>query len=791
MDENKLKEILSNVEVPPASKTAEKQAVAMALAAFEKNNQKKFQGNEKSNRPIGKSTYLWRLIMKKQFVLSGMSGAVAACALLVAIGGPLTYKMIYQHAPISSDAAVNNEMVKPKAAENVEGLSAVTSNIVASQKQNVGDKVLDLLKSAPNRAQEEDFAAPSDQNRKPSLLSVARGKAVQDKKDQLPRQRPAGQQLVQRTDADQKNARLNQIGRVAAVKGEAESSRIRAEPAKEMMEAEVRAIAVAPLASSPLPPQHQQIAEKKKMRKVAIGGLIASQNIPARSMSDDAQQNYYQDVGEDEFTDYKDASIKIVTEEPVSTFSIDVDTASYSFMRRQLNNGVLPQKDAIRVEELINYFDYDYELPAHSKERYTDRIENSPVVQGLPFKPTVAVYDSPWKAGNKMIHIGVKGYDLAPAEIKQSNLVFLLDVSGSMNSPDKLPLLKNSFKMLLESLRPDDTIAIVVYAGAAGTVLEPTKVSDKHKIIAALDRLRAGGSTAGAEGIRQAYALAEANLNTQGVNRVILATDGDFNVGITNPQELQDFVERKRETGISLSILGFGQGNYHDNLMQTLAQNGNGNAAYIDTLSEARKVLVDEANSTLFTIAKDVKIQVEFNPKMVSEYRLIGYETRHLNREDFNNDKVDAGEIGSGHTVTAIYEITPSGSAHRMVDPLRYGQALPEDHKKTKSAEGREYAFLKMRYKEPKGTKSKLMTRAITTEDVKSWKNLTDDIQFAASVAAFGQKLRGGAFVADFSYDDIIRLAKDGKGVDDFGYRTEFINLVRLAKTAAAMANHN
>jgi Ca-activated chloride channel family protein len=329
--------------------------------------------------------------------------------------------------------------------------------------------------------------------------------------------------------------------------------------------------------------------------------------------------------------------------------------------------------------------------------------------------------------------------------------------------------------MLVDTLSPDDTVAIVTYAGNAGTVLEPTKIKDKAKILSALDNLEAGGSTAGAEGIRQAYNLAEANFDKTGINRVILATDGDFNVGITDPEELKSFIERKRDTGVYLSVLGFGRGNYNDELMQTLAQNGNGNASYIDTLNEARKVLVDEASSTLFPIAKDVKIQVEFNPQTVSEYRLIGYENRLLNREDFNNDKVDAAEIGSGHTVTAIYEVTPKGK-DGLVDPLRYGTAQQG------SGNG-EYAFVKVRYKLPGENTSKLITEPVTAANEKP----SQEANFAAAVAGFGQLLRGGKYTRNFSYDDILAMAQASKGKDDYGYRSEFINLVREAKTAQAL----
>jgi Ca-activated chloride channel family protein len=475
----------------------------------------------------------------------------------------------------------------------------------------------------------------------------------------------------------------------------------------------------------------------------------------------------YQDQGRDNFEELEPNPVKVTAEEPVSTFSIDVDTASYSFMRGEIMRGVLPQKDAVRVEEMINYFPYDYDGP-ESRE--------------TPFKANMQIMPTPWNADTRLMRIGIKGYSLSEAERPRSNLVFLIDSSGSMNSSDKLPLLVNSFKLLLETLDADDTVAIVTYAGSAGTVLEPTKVAEAGKILASLERLHAGGSTAGAEGIRQAYRLAEQTYDPEGVNRVILATDGDFNVGITDMDELQGFIERKRKTGVLLSVLGFGHGNLNDALMQTLAQNGNGQAAYIDTLSEARKALVEEAGSTLFPIAKDVKIQIEFNPATVAEYRLIGYETRLLNREDFNNDKIDAGEIGSGHTVTALYELTPTGSDGRLVDDLRYQAAAPAE------SQSGEYAFLKIRYKAPGGDVSKLIETPVTrAAEVEANENRVTETRFAAAVAGFGQLLRGGRYMGDFSYDDVVELAQGAKGDDPFGYRAEFINLVRLAKSAAAL----
>ncbi|MEW6672794.1 MAG: VWA domain-containing protein [Thermodesulfobacteriota bacterium] len=479
-------------------------------------------------------------------------------------------------------------------------------------------------------------------------------------------------------------------------------------------------------------------------------------------------------AGRDRFETLTPNPVKAAREEPVSTFSIDVDTAAYAFVRRALNSGELPQKNAVRIEELINYFSYDYPLPA-------DR--------SVPFKATVNVFPTPWNPATRLLHLGIKGYDLVPTGKPKANLVFLIDVSGSMNSPDKLPLLKNAFRMLVEALEAKDSVAVVVYAGAAGTVLEPTPVKEKGRILAVLDRLTAGGSTAGGEGIRQAYALAEANFDPKGVNRVILATDGDFNVGIRDPEELKGFVERKRQTGIYLTVLGFGRGNYNDALMQKLAQNGNGVAAYIDTLNEARKVLVDEAQASLFAIAKDVKIQIEFNPAVVAEYRLIGYETRLLRREDFNNDRVDAGDIGAGHSVTALYEITPTGSSGRLIDDLRYGSRPSPGGDRTVEQSG-EYAFLKIRYKLPAAEESRLITTPVNRErEYRTLDEVPEDARFAAAVAAFGQVLRGDPHVKNFGYDDVLKLAEAARGKDRFGYRAEFLNLVRLAKTARAMGD--
>ncbi|WP_317931183.1 VWA domain-containing protein [Halioxenophilus sp. WMMB6] len=472
-------------------------------------------------------------------------------------------------------------------------------------------------------------------------------------------------------------------------------------------------------------------------------------------------------AGDDEFNELDSNPVQRVAESPVSTFSVDVDTASYSFVRRMLNNGVLPQKDAVRLEEMVNYFDYQYPLPESKK---------------VPFSTSVVVQDSPWRAGNKLIQIGIKGYELPREQLPKSNLVFLLDVSGSMSQPDKLPLVKQSMELLLSQLNQDDSVAIVVYAGAAGTVLEPTAVREREKIVQALNQLTAGGSTAGGEGIQLAYQLAESQYDDKAVNRVILATDGDFNVGITDHSALTDFIERKRDKGIYLSVLGFGQGNYHDNLMQNLAQNGNGVAAYIDTLSEAQKVLVHQATSTLFTIAKDVKIQVEFNPVTVAEYRLLGFESRLLKQEDFNNDKVDAGDIGAGHTVTAIYEITPVGSDSSLIDDSRY-----QPGEQPVADKGDEYGFLKLRYKLPGDDNSQLIQQPILIKGGNTSELLRREANFATAVAGFAQLLRGGQYTGNWSYDDALGLAQANKGDDAYGYRTEFVQLVRKAKLAKGM----
>ncbi len=498
--------------------------------------------------------------------------------------------------------------------------------------------------------------------------------------------------------------------------------------------------------------------------RMEVSGLAAPSPVATSRMRGFADALYeapmlYQQ-NTDKFPDADMNPLQVVSEDPVSTFSIDVDTASYAFVRSAILGGNLPPADAVRTEEMINYFAYDYPVPARGD---------------VPFTTSVTIMDTPWNPDTKLLHIGIKGYELAIEDRPPVNLVFLIDTSGSMQDSDKLPLLINSFRLMLANLQPDDKVAIVTYAGSAGTVLEPTSASDSTAILASLERLYAAGSTAGQAGLQQAYALAEQMANgNEATSRVILATDGDFNVGISDPEALKTYVENKRESGVYLSVLGFGRGNYNDALMQTLAQNGNGTAAYIDTLAEAQKVLVDQIGGALFTIAQDVKIQVEFNPAEIAEYRLIGYETRALNREDFNNDAVDAGEIGAGHTVTAIYEITPVGSPAVMVDDLRYGT------EEVGSLNTGEYAFLKLRYKTPGEDISKLISTPILPD---ADAGLGGEAEFAAAVAGFGQILRGDTLMNGWEVSDAQALAQASKGEDRFGYRSELITLMRLAES--------
>jgi Ca-activated chloride channel family protein len=522
-----------------------------------------------------------------------------------------------------------------------------------------------------------------------------------------------------------------------------------------------------PLASAAAPPPAQDALSSG----TAAAGMIAPAPAPTMTMSRSAISGLpsaTQPSG-DQFSHFTESPVKVVAEEPVSTFSIDVDTASYSYVRSALRDGFVPDPDSVRLEELINYFDYAYPAPASAAK---------------PFEPTVAIMPTPWNSKTELMQIGIRGYAPPAARQKPANLVFLIDTSGSMDAPDKLPLLKRAFALLVDQLKPADTVSIVVYAGSAGVVLPPTRAAEKATILGALDQLAAGGSTAGAEGIALAYRLAEAHKVTDGINRVILATDGDFNVGIEDPEDLKTFIRQKRDSGVFLSVLGFGQGNLGDDTMQALAQNGNGNAAYIDSFREAQKVLVQQAGGTLETIAKDVKIQVEFNPAFVSEYRLIGYETRALNREDFNNDEVDAGDVGAGTTVTALYEIVPAGSGGALVDPLRYGDpgaAVDTRDAPAAAAPSDELAYLKLRYKQADSDASQLLELPVTRSmAVDSIGAASTDQRFAAAVAAFGQKLKGSAYGA-MSWEAIRALAQGARGPDENGYRAEFMQLIGTA----------
>lgn len=465
-----------------------------------------------------------------------------------------------------------------------------------------------------------------------------------------------------------------------------------------------------------------------------------------------------QDPGREKYAGEEVSPVKLVSAEPVSTFSVDVDTGAYANMRRFLTQGQIPPARAVRTEELINYFRYDYARP-DSRE--------------APFSVTTDVALTPWNPDTRLLRIGLRGYDIARDSRPPANLVFLLDVSGSMSSPDKLPLLKTALSGLAGELGPQDKVSIVVYAGAAGLVLEPT--NDTRKIRAALERLQAGGSTAGAAGLKLAYNIARDNFIEGGVNRILIGTDGDFNVGVTNQDDLIAMIEKERDHGITLTTLGFGDGNYNEALMEQIADHGNGNYAYIDSALEAKKVLQDQMSSTLFTIAKDVKIQVEFNPAVVSQYRLLGYENRALREEDFANDKVDAGDIGAGHQVTAIYEIVPTGS-QGWIAPRRY-----EEGTATASGQGGELAFVKLRYKLPDGNTSRLIERPIPASAVMLARPVAGDFAFATAVAAFGQTLRGDALMRDFSASQITALAGNPK---DY-WRQEFVKLVGLEQSLA------
>jgi Ca-activated chloride channel homolog len=486
----------------------------------------------------------------------------------------------------------------------------------------------------------------------------------------------------------------------------------------------------------------------------AVGEPILANGISSDSVNDQVIK-LTEDIVENKF--------ETVTQQPLSTFSIDVDKAAYSNVRSYLQQGIMPPKAAVRIEELINYFDYDYETPINDDA----------------FAIHSTLTSCPWNNQHQLVHIGIKGKEIKNNKLQPANLVFLVDVSGSMADENKLPLLKKSLKLLVQKLAEKDKVSIVTYAGNETIALPPTACSNKADIIAAINNLESGGATAGEAGIKLAYTLARQNFSPQKNNRIILATDGDFNVGISSQEELVSLIEKERNTGIFLTVLGFGMGNYQDEKMQELADRGNGNHAYIDNLNEAQKVLVNEFTGTLFTIAKDVKIQIEFNPSLVQSYRLIGYENRILAKEDFNNDKKDAGELGAGHTVTAIYEVIPFGVEDEFtnsVDKLKYQTQL-KDNSEIPSDE---LLTIKLRYKQPLGNTSALVQGSVKTGAIDINK-ASKNVQFATAVAGFGMLLKNSNYKQSTNYEDVLHLAQQSIGSDEFGYRNEFIQLVKKA----------
>lgn len=509
--------------------------------------------------------------------------------------------------------------------------------------------------------------------------------------------------------------------------------------------------AVAPVSSNQVEEIRVTGAKAEKERKVAAAPMMALQREMAAPPAPNTENYQHKD----------ESPIKITAKEPVSTFSIDVDTGAYANVRRFLKQGQLPPKDAVRIEELINYFPY----------------ANTSKKGEHPFGVQTEVAPAPWNPDHQLLRVRIQAMEAQAATLPASNLVFLVDVSGSMESPEKLPLVKNTLKMLTKKLRAQDRISLVVYAGRTQVELEPTPGNEHDKILAAIDRLQAGGSTAGESAMKLAYQMARKSYIPNGINRILMATDGDFNVGLSNIDQLKDMVAAERKTGISLTSLGFGQGNYNESLMEQLADIGNGNYAYIDSADEGRKVLIEEMASTFNTVAADVKVQIEFNPALIAEYRLIGYENRILNEEDFNNDKVDAGEIGAGKTVTAIYELTPVGKA-TAIDPHRY------EATKAVSAESKnELGFLRIRYKKPGEDKSILLQEPMLASNSKtSIDQTTADFRFAASVAGFGLSLRDSKYLGDYDANKLIGLAKSGFGEDEGGYRAEFVRLVKTAQ---------
>ena len=503
-------------------------------------------------------------------------------------------------------------------------------------------------------------------------------------------------------------------------------------------------------------------ARPRNQKSLKIGGKKYDAEI-CDELSITSQMNLYEqeDFNTEGYSTIRENGFKEAIKTPLSTFSIDVDAASYSNVRRFLNDGQKPPVDAVRIEEMINYFSYDYPQPNN----------------GHPFAIYHELAVCPWNKESLLLHIGLQGEKIKKDNLPPSNIVFLIDVSGSMDYHNKLPLLKKAFTLLVQEFRDEDKVAIVVYAGSSGLVLPSTSGKEKHKILEALERLQAGGSTAGAAGLKLAYQVASENLIKDGNNRIILATDGDFNVGVSSNAEMERLIEKERDKGIFISVLGFGMGNYKDDKMEIIADKGNGNYAYIDNILEAKKVLVNEFGGTLFTIAKDVKIQIEFNPAIVESYRLVGYENRLLNNEDFEDDKKDAGELGSGHTVTALYEIRLTNNSALTKNDLKYQTTQLNTLAKT----GDEVATVKFRYKKPDGTTSILLEKVIPYNG-SSFTDMSDNFRFSAAVASFGMILRNSEFKGSATYQSVIDLAKYAKGEDAEGYRSEFIQLVKLSE---------
>ncbi|PDS59683.1 hypothetical protein CO663_06880 [Rhizobium anhuiense] len=700
-------EKLSRLTPPAPDPEARARALAAAMQAFDtaENNVQAPQGNAKGWRQSSIINWIWSPAMNKKF----LAGSALATLLVIPAAGYLTIELTRNGSPIVDQTEIAGDLSQGE----------VSKQPVAT----VGQPVT-VTPEVPPQAPAENGPLTEQ--------SVAGTQGLQDKESQTLAKPDAGR--TSEFDADDIAALANKSESSAAALGAAKRS--------------------APAVLPGIAPQ-QQLAEP-------MAAIVPSPAPPA-----DGRVQIQRDPGRERFANAAANPIKSVATDPVSTFSADVDSASYAFVRRSLTGGAMPDPQSVRVEEMINYFPYDWPGPDDADQ---------------PFKATVTVMPTPWNHDTELMHVAIKGYDIAPATTPHANLVFLIDVSGSMDEPDKLPLLKSAFRLLVNRLKPDDTVSIVTYAGNAGTVLAPTRVTEKSKILSAIDGLEPGGSTGGAEGIEAAYDLAKQAFVKDGVNRVMLATDGDFNVGPSSDEDLKRIIEEKRKDGIFLTVLGFGRGNLNDSLMQTLAQNGNGSAAYIDTLAEAHKTLVEEAGSTLFPIAKDVKFQVEFNPERIAEYRLIGYETRALNREDFNNDRVDAGDIGSGHSVTAIYEITPKGSPAVMNDDLRYSAADKAPAEAADTARQGELAFVKMRYKRPGEDKSALITTPVSDSNtVASVDAAPQDVRFSVAVAAFGQKLSRIAALDSYSYQAIADLAAASRGTDSFGYRSDFLGLIRLA----------